>query len=527
MGAVLAGCVQDFTVLVASVRHKGKSLAEVARTEISPFAGLVTMIAVLFILLVTLAGLGLVVVNALAHSPWGVFTIGMTIPIALLMGVLMFKSAHGQIRVALPSVIGVVLLLAALIGGRFFALSSHAGSLDFNAHTITYLMAIYGLVASVLPVWLLLEPRDYLSTYVKLGTIAILIVGVFVVHPDIKFPPVTQFVHGGGPIIPGQLFPFLFVTIACGAISGFHSLVSSGTTPKMLDKETDARFIGYGAMVCEGIVGVLALIAATSMHPGDYFAINTTPAVFAKLGMHTVNLDMFSQQVGENLAGRTGGAVSLAVGMAQIFRGLPGMDRLMSYWYHYAIMFEALFILTTVDTGTRVARYVLHELLGKVYKPFGDQKWLPGSLMATLLVVLGWGYLIYTGNISTIWPLFGTGNQLLATIALAVSTTFLINMGKAKYAIYTFVPMCFVGVTTLTAGVLSIETIFWPLTSKPGKAFQGYLDSALMMIFIAGVVLVVIDAARRWIKTLQGEPIPKEAFGPPEVDLAKPPMRCC
>ncbi len=526
-GAVIAGCVQDFTVLVASMRHKGKSLAEVARTEISPFAGLVAMIAVLFILLVTLAGLGIVVVNALSNSPWGVFTIGMTVPIALMMGLYMFKSAPGQIRIAVPSTVGVMLLLAALVGGHAFANSSYAHILVFNGHQITLLMAIYGFVASILPVWLLLEPRDYLSTYVKLGTIAVLIVGVFFVHPDIKFPAVTQFVHGGGPIIPGKLFPFLFVTIACGAISGFHSLVASGTTPKMIDKETDARFIGYGAMMCEGIVGVLALIAATSMFPGDYFAINTTPAVFAKLGMHTVNLDMFSQQVGEKLAGRTGGAVSLAVGMAQIFRGLPGMDKLMGYWYHYAIMFEALFILTTVDTGTRVARYVMHELLGKVYKPFADQKWWPGTYATTTLVVLGWGYLIYTGNISTIWPLFGTGNQLLATIALAVTTTFLINMGKAKYAIFTFIPMVFVGITTLTAGVLSIETIFWPLTSKPGKVFQGYLDSALMAIFIAGVVLVLVDATRRWIKTLQGAEIPKEAFGPPEIDLAKPPMRCC
>ena len=526
-GAVLAGCVQDFTVLVASFRHKGRSLAEVARTEISPFAGLVAMVAVLFILLVTLAGLGSVVVNALAHSPWGIFTIGMTIPIAIIMGLLMFKSAPGQIRVKGPSTLGVILLMSALIGGRFFSLSAHAGTLDFNGHAITWMMGVYGFVASILPVWLLLEPRDYLSTYVKLGTIAALILGVLIVHPNIQFPAVTQYVHGGGPIIPGKLFPFLFVTIACGAISGFHSLVSSGTTPKMIDKETDARFIGYGAMMCEGIVAVLALIAATSLPMGDYFAINSAPAVFAKLGMHTVNLDMFSQEVGEKLAGRTGGAVSLAVGMAQIFRGLPGMNKLMSYWYHYAIMFEALFILTTVDTGTRVARYVMHELLGKAYKPFADQKWWPGTFVTTLAVCFGWGYLIYTNNISTIWPLFGTGNQLLATIALAVTTTFLINMGRAKYAIFTFIPMCFVGITTLTAGVLSIKNIFWPLTSKPEKAFQGYLDSTLMAIFIAGVVLVLFDASRRWIATLQGAEIPKEAFGPPETDLAKPPMRCC
>jgi carbon starvation protein len=381
-------------------------------------------------------------------------------------------------------------------------------------------------VASVLPVWLLLEPRDYLSTYVKLGTIFALVVGVLVVHPDIQFPAFTQFVHGGGPIIKGKLFPFLFVTIACGSISGFHSLVGSGTTPKMLDKESDARFIGYGAMMCEGLVAVLALIAACSLAPGDYFAINVPPDVYARLGYHTVNLGTFSSEVGEQLAGRTGGAVSLAIGMAQIFRGIPGMSTLMSYWYHYAIMFEALFILTTIDTGTRVARYVMQELLGKAYKPFGNNAWLPGSLATTLVVVAAWGYLIYTGSISTLWPLFGTGNQLLATIALAVSTTFLVNMGKARYAWITVIPMLFVGFTTLAAGVLSIRDIFWPLTQEPATAFQGYLDSALMTIFIAGVVLVVADAARRCWRTLHGAALPRDAFGAP-VSADGVPMRCC
>ncbi|MBZ5725678.1 MAG: carbon starvation protein A [Acidobacteriia bacterium] len=527
VGAVLAGCVQDFTVLVASIRHRGRSLAEIARTEISPFAGLVTMIAVLFILLVTLAGLGIVVVNALANSPWGVFTIGSTIPIAIIMGLWMFKSHAGAITVTGPSIFGVVLLISAVVGGHWFAATGAAGALTFTPHQITFLMAAYGFIASVLPVWLLLEPRDYLSTYVKLGTIAILIVGVFIVHPDIRFPAFTQFTHGGGPIIKGPLFPFLFVTIACGAISGFHSLVSSGTTPKMLDQETDARFIGYGAMVCESLVGVLALIAATSMHPGDYFAINSPADAFGKLGLHTVNLDTFSQEVGEKLAGRTGGAVSLAVGMAQIFRGLPGMDRLMAYWYHYAIMFEALFILTTVDTGTRVARYVLQELMGKANRNFSNTAWLPGNLITTFFVVLGWGYLIYTGNISTIWPLFGTGNQLLATIALAITTTFLINMGKARYAPITAIPMCFVGVTTVTAGVLSIKNIFWPLTARPGQVFTGYLDSLLMTIFIVGVVLVVFDAVRRWIAVLNGAPAPPDAFGEPVTATGEIKMGCC
>src|SRR5450755_1499147 len=527
VGAVLAGCVQDFTVLVASVRHRGRSLADTARTEISPFAGLVAMIAVLFILLVTLAGLGIVVVNALSNSPWGVFTIGMTIPIAVIMGWWMFKSHAGTITVTGPSIFGVVLLIGSVVAGNFVAQSSFASALTFTPHQITILMAIYGLVASVLPVWLVLEPRDYLSTYVKLGTIAVLVVGVFIVHPNIQFPNFTPFIHGGGPIIKGKLFPFLFVTIACGAISGFHSLVASGTTPKMVDTETDARFIGFGAMLCESLVGVLALIAACSMNPGDYFAINCAPDVFAKLGMHTVNLDMFSREVGERLAGRSGGAVSLAIGMAQIFRGLPGMARLMAYWYHYAIMFEALFILTTIDAGTRVARYVMQELLGRAHKSFANTAWMPGNLIATFFVVLGWSYLIYTGNISTIWPLFGIGNQLLATIALAVSTTFLINMGKAKYAVLTGVPMLFVGVTTVTAGVLSVKNIFWPLTLKPGQQLTGYLDSILTTIFILGVLLVVFDAVRRWIAVLNGAPAPAEAFGPPLTPDGDVRIGCC
>ena len=525
-GAVIAGAVQDFTVLVASVRHQGKSLAEIARTEISPFAGLVAMIAVLFILVVSLAGLGIVVVNALASSPWGVFTIGMTIPIAIGMGLYMFKGPGGKIRVAAPSIVGVTLLMLALVGGHFVANSSWAGALSFTPHQITLLLAGYGFIASTLPVWLLLTPRDYLSTYVKLGTIAALILGIFIVHPQIQFPAITPFIHGGGPIIGGNLFPFLFVTIACGAISGFHSLISSGTTSKMLDKETDARFIGYGAMLAESLVGVMALIAACSMNPGDYFAINTAPAVFAKLGLHTVNLDYFSRAVGENLAGRTGGAVSLAVGMAQIFRGLPGMGSLVGYWYHYAVMFEALFILTTVDAGTRVARYVMHELLGKVYKPLGNQKSIPGGALIAGLVVSAWGYLIYTGSISTIWPMFGTGNQLLATIALAVVTVFLVNMGKARYAWLTAVPAILVGATTVTAGVLSIETIFWPMTKIPGKMVQGYLDSFLMAVFIAGVILVAGDAARRIWKTLHGEPVPEQSFGRAEEGAAVK-MRCC
>jgi len=443
------------------------------------------------------------------------------------MGLWMFRARSGQVTVRGPSIFGVILLIAALVGGHWFSQSPAAGALTFTPHQITLLMASYGFVASVLPVWLLLAPRDYLSSYVKLGTIAVLVIGVLVVHPDIRFPAFTQFVSGGGPIIKGRLFPFLFVTIACGAISGFHSLVSSGTTPKMVDKESDTRFIGYGAMAAESLVGILALIAATSMHPGDFFAINTPPQVFGTLGLHTVNLDFFSREIGERLAGRTGGAVSLAVGMAQIFRGLPGMDRLMAYWYHYAILFEALFILTTIDAGTRVGRYVFQELLGKANRRFRDTAWLPGNILATLVVVAAWTYPIYTGTISTIWPLFGTANQLLATIALAVATSFTVNMGKARYMWITALPMAFVGVTTIAAGAQSIRGIFWPLTAKPGQQLIGYVDSILMALFIAGVLLVVADAVRRWIAVLRGASAPLEAFGAPVDGGGEIRMGCC
>lgn len=527
LGAVLAGCVHDFTILVASARHKGRSLPAVALAEIGPFAGAVTMIAVLFILLVTLAGLGIVVVNALSNSPWGVFTISMTAPIAIMMGLWMFKSSPGSVKILGPSIVGVLLLFAAVLAGHAVANSQLAPYLSFSGHQITWLLMAYGVVASSLPVWLLLEPRDYLATYVKLGTIVFLCVGIFVVHPQLQFPILSQYARGGGPIIHGQLFPFLFITIACGAISGFHSLIASGTTPKMLDKETDARFIGYGAMAAEALVAVMALIAACSLYPGDYFAINVPPAVFANLGLHTIDLAKLSSEVGENLAGRTGGGVSLAIGMAHIFRGLPYMDKLVSYWYHYAVMFEALFILTTVDAGTRSARYILQDILGKAYAPFSNPKWVPGILVSTSLVVGSWGYLIYTGSIATIWPLFGAGNQLLATIALSIGTVFLVNNGKARYAWVTAVPMVFVGITTLSAAVLSISTIFWPLAHHPGTVVQGYLDSALMALFVVGVILVVTAASRRCWQSLHGAPPPAESFAADEAHHENIKMGCC
>jgi carbon starvation protein len=524
LGAVLGGCVHDFIILVASVRHNGRSLPEIARSEIGPVAGFTAGVAVLFIVVVALAGLGLVVVNALAESSWGTFTIAMTIPIAIAMGLYMFRIRPGSIRG--PSTAGLIVLILAVIGGRWVASSPVAGWFLFDHHQLTVLLCLYGFAASVLPVWLLLAPRDYLSSYMKLGTIALLVVGVLLVHPDLKFPAFSQFVHGGGPIVPGKVFPFVFITIACGAISGFHSLVASGTTPKMLDRETDARFIGYGAMVMECLVGVVALIAACSLYPADYYAINVSPAVFDTLGMQPVNLAELSREVGETLTGRAGGAVSLAVGMAQIFTAIPGMKALMSYWYHFAIMFEALFILTTIDAGTRVARFLLQEFLGNFHKPFGNPAWLPGSVVTTTVIVVSWGYFIYTGSIRSIWPMFGTANQLLATVALSIATTFLVNMGKVRYTPLTVLPMLFVATTTLTAGFLNIKDNFLPLAKLPGQAFQGYLQSGLTVIMMVAVVVILVDSGRRCLATLSGKPLPPRAFGPAVVPEGVP-QRCC
>ena len=320
--------------------------------------------------------------------------------------------------------------------------------------------------------------------------------------PDLKMPMVTMFANGGGPIIPGKLFPFVFVTIACGAISGFHSLISSGTTPKMINKESESRFIGYGAMLMEGLVGIIALIAACSLHPEDYFAINVPAAKYAQLGMRPVNLEMLAHEVGETIAGRPGGAVSLAVGFAQIFTAIPGMKGLMSYWYHFAIMFEALFILTTIDAGTRVGRFIVQEFLGKFYKPFERTNWWPGAIIATALIVISWAYFIHAGNVSTIWPMFGVANQLLAVVALSVVTSAIINAGKQRFVWITAVPLVFVATTTLTAGVLNITDNFWPLTTNPATATQGYVNSVLTIIIIACAIIILVDSARKWFSVL-------------------------
>lgn len=513
IGVCLGGAVHDFMILAASVRRRGKSLAEIARTEISPLSGLVAGIAILFIVVIALAGLGLVVVNALAESPWGTFTVGFTIPLALFMGLYMYRFRVGRIKEA--TIIGVVgLLLAVYLGGRI-ADSSWAQTFTLSRNTVIILMAAYGFIASVLPVWMLLCPRDYLSSYLKIGTVAFLILGVIFVHPQLNMPAITPFVAGGGPVIPGKVYPFVFITIACGAISGFHALVSSGTTPKMMAKETDARMIGYGSMLMEGIVGVIALIAATSLFPGDYFAINTpqktdaNKAAYSKMvseqsaagfDLKPQEIDRLEQESGEkNLRGRTGGAVTLALGIAKIFDAIPGLRGLMKYWYHFAIMFEALFILTTIDTGTRVARFLLGEFGSRAYKRLDEPNWQPGAILTSAIVVFAWAAFIWTGSISSIWPMFGIANQLLAAVALCVATTILINSGKARYCWVTVVPLSFVATTTLVAGWQSITDIFWPLSQKPNTSNLGYLNIGLTAIIMIAAVVILIDSIRRWL----------------------------
>jgi carbon starvation protein len=496
IGVVIGGAVHDFIILTASMRHNGQSLAEIAKQQMGPFAGFATGIAIIFIIIIALAGLGFVVVKALGESSWGTFTIGVTIPLAFIMGLWMYKFRKGHIAEA--TIFGVTGLIAATVLGKFIPGSSIETYFKLSEHGITYAIAAYGFVASVLPVWMLLCPRDYLSSYMKIGTIGLLAIGIIYVNPVLHMPALTEYIHGGGPIVPGKLFPFVFITIACGAISGFHSLVASGTTPKMISKESHAYTIGYGAMLMESLVGITALIAAASLFPADYFAINVSPEKFAAMDMHTVNLDWLAAQVGEEVAGRTGGAVSLALGMAQIFSALPGMKGLLDYWYHFAIMFEAMFILTTIDTGTRVARFVVQEFIGKAIPKFAQTDWVPGTLISTGLVVAGWTYFILTGSITTIWPMFGIANQLLAAIALCVGTLFLINSGKQRYIWVTLTPLVFVAITTLTAGVESINQIFWPMTMIPAKAFQGYLNSFLT----ASVMLLAVSVFVVFVKQL-------------------------
>jgi carbon starvation protein len=540
-GVVLGGAVQDFLILCASMRRDGKSLGQMAKEEVNPLAGMAAMIAIFAIMIILLAVLALVVVNALRDSPWGLFTLSMTIPIALLMGAWMNNIRPG--KVAEATIIGIALLLFALVAGQWVSESPTWGpAFTWSGPNLTWAVMVYGFVASVLPVWLLLAPRDYLSAFMKVGTILFLGVAILIVLPPLKMPAVTQFIDGTGPVFAGKLFPFAFITIACGAISGFHALVSSGTTPKMLRCEPDARLVGYGSMLTESLVGVMAMVAAATLDPGVYFAMNVGPATLgatSAAAAQTVagwgftlqpgQLDALAAQMGEaSLLSRTGGAPSLAVGMAgilgNVFTG-PGL----ALWYHFAIMFEAVFILTTIDAGTRVGRFMLQELLGYVHPPLGRTSWYPSIILSSFLVVAGWGYFLYQGvidplgGINSLWPLFGIANQLLAAVALCVGTTILVKMGKLRYTWVTLAPLAWLAAATLTAGYQKVFSADPKLgflahaqslagTNTPAAArmiFNDRLDAALALFFMGIVVVVILASAKEWYLVAFGRKAPR------------------
>lgn len=504
VGSVVAGGVHDFITLIGSMRRNGRSFPQIALDEIGPVTGFAAGIAVLLIVVIAMAGMGLAVVNALFHNPWGTLAIFLTIPIGLFMGIYMKYIRPGKVKEI--TLIGVLLLLASVTGGHLILNTPYAAYFSLDRQTLVFALAIYGFAAATLPVWILLTPRDYLSTFMKIGVILLLAAGVIIISPVIQMPPVTRFIHGGGPIIPGTLFPFMFITIACGAISGFHALVASGTTPKMIDKESDARLIGYGTTLMEGFVGVMAVIAAGIMIPGDYFAINTKLGIDAitQLGFPPGQISHLSELVGVDVSGRPGGAVSLAVGMAYIFSSIPGLKNLMAYWYQFALLFEALFILTTIDAGTRVGRFLVQEMIGKVYPPFKNIGWSPGAWIATFIVVFLWAYLISTGNISTIWPMFGAANQLLGMLALCVGTTVLIVMKKEKYIWVTALPMLFMAVSNFTAVFYLIQIFYHKASAapNPSEAFTYALNLSFIILIAGLAAVILIDSGRKWYNCL-------------------------
>jgi carbon starvation protein len=537
-GAVFAGCVQDFVILLFSVRRDGKSLTEMAKDEIGRVGGFVAYVAVIAILIILLGVAALIVVNALKASPWGLFTIAMTMPIALLMGVYLRRIRPGKVLEV--SVLGFVLVLAAIWGGQYVSQNvALARVFTLSASTLAILIMIYGFAASALPVWLLLAPRDYLSTFVKLGTIALLGVGIVALHPTLHMPALTRFVDGTGPVFAGKVFPFAFITIACGAISGFHSLISSGTTPKLIARETETRMVGYGAMMAESAVAVMAIIAACVMQPGIYFAINSpagivgqAPAVAAATisswGFPVTAADMqgLAHAVGEQtLYNRTGGAPAFAVGMAHIFSRSLGGETLMALWYHFAIMFEALFILTILDAGTRVARFMVQDAFAHVYKPLGRTSWYPSILATSALIVGAWGYFLWQGvkdplgGINSLWPLFGISNQLLATVALCVATTIIIKMHHVKYAAVTLAPLAWLVAVTFTASwhkmfdpnprvgfLAQAQTLAAsPATGETARLiFNNRLDAAVTGVLVVLVTLVLVESLRQWWGILSG-----------------------
>lgn len=552
VGVVLAGAVQDFIILFGSMRRNGKSLGEMIKDEMGRVTGLISMIGILGIMIILLAVLALVVVKALTGSPWGMFTIAATIPIAIFMGIYMRYIRPG--RVGEASLIGIVLLLFSLYFGQTVAENpTLAGMFTFKGETIAIMMIIYGFIASVLPVWLLLAPRDYLSTFLKVGTILALALGIIIVAPNLEMPGLTKFINGTGPVFAGNLFPFLFITIACGSVSGFHALVSSGTTPKMIERESHARPIGFGAMLTESFVAIMAMIAACVLTPGIYFAINSPPALIGTDVVQAANtvsswgftitpdaLTTIAKNVGEQtILSRTGGAPTLAIGMAVIFSKVMGGKALMAFWYHFAILFEALFILTTIDAGTRVGRFMIQDLIGTVYKPFAKTEALIPNLIATALCVAFWGYFLYQGvidplgGINTLWPLFGIANQMLAGIALLLGTTVLYKMGKKAYVWVTLLPTTWLLIVTLTAGwqklfhenpkigFLAHAKIFSEANDAgkvlaPAKTaaqmkqvlINDYVDATLTAIFMVVVLVVLISALRIWFKVITNHKLP-------------------
>ncbi|MFD1628366.1 carbon starvation protein A [Pseudopedobacter beijingensis] len=497
IGCVLAGGVHDMVVLFASVRHKGESLATIAGKEIGKGTGLIAGFAILFILILTLAGLSLACISAMHEASWSLFTVIATMPIAIIMGLIM---RYRKDSVTLASILGGILLIAAIIGGHELMQLKEISSLfHWRIETISIAITVYGFLASVLPVWFLLVPRDYLSTYLKIGTILMLAIGVVFVHPTLQMPAITQFVSGGGPIIGGPVMPFIFIVIACGAISGFHAVIATGTTPKMLTNEKEILFVGYGAMLVEGFVALMALIAACTLVPGDYFAINTPKELYETFiaqnpDLQAVELAHFSEKIGVDLQGRTGGAVSLAVGMAHIFNKIPFMDEVMAYWYNFAIMFEAVFILTAIDAGTRVGRFFLQEMLGSVVPKFNDKNWMPGIIISSLLFTFSWGYLVYTGNVSSIWPLFGISNQLLAACGLIVCTTMLIRMNRKKYALCAAIPGVFMALITFWAGYEQVVNVYFPKAQ--------YLLASLAILAMILMLVVFVNTFKKWYQLL-------------------------
>lgn len=494
IGAVIGGAVHDAVVLFASMRKKGKSLSEVAKEELGPVAGFCTGLAMLFIITITMAGLSMVVLHALERNPWGTFSVGITIPIA--MGVGIFYKKTGNLK--LCTTIGFILLMIGVFVGPMIQETVVGDWLTLDTKTLAIILPIYAFFAAALPVWLLLAPRDYLSSFMKIGVFIALIIGVFIINPSIEFPAFTEFVHGGGPVIAGPVWPFISITIACGAISGFHAFVGSGTTPKMLDKWSDIKVVGFGAMLVECLVGIMALIAATALHPGDYFAINSTPEVFQTLGMSVSNLPELSREIGIDLEGRTGGAVTLAVGMSYIFTEISWFSHLASYFFQFVIMFEAVFILTAIDAGTRTARYLIQDFLGEFYKPLKRVDWLPGSIFASALACVMWGYLLFSGDISSVWALFGVSNQLMATIGLIIGATVILKMAdKRRYMLTCLIPMAYLFVTVNYAGYWMVKNVYL----NPEAVGYNVLNAVLSIIMLILGIIIIITATKKWFDT--------------------------